>query len=148
MYPRSSSIGPETAKCHPLEVKPLPDHGHLTQHCEICEMWSANPLGHLQSLVRSPKSIRSLHIDKPIDGWKSGAERGCVLCNLVTNLCQDLEILREFDCTQEIQVLVSPVRQDFPHFIEVVGFKSRGDVRVKSWEVELYATKGKWFNLP
>jgi hypothetical protein len=129
----------------PPGVAPLPGRIQLTnQHCSVCELWLANPLGHLQSLVRIPES---LHVQKPIATWRLSAERGCVLCELVQVLCEELERQRDLKYPREIQLLVGPIRRDVPNFIRVVGCNSEGGVGVKLWEVELYGTRGSRFDL-
>jgi hypothetical protein len=141
---QSSPIAPQAEEgCLP-RIEQLPDRRHLTsQHCTTCELLLANPLGHLQSLVKSPGSLKSLHVERSIEDWKSGAEIGCLLCRLVTALCQELGRNQNFELPQEVQVLVSPIRENFPHLIQVVGYGTKDELRVKLWDVELYTTKGE-----
>ena len=113
MLSRSYQVTPHGAKHSLTQVEKLPDCHFTDQYCKIREMWSENPLGYFQSFVRAAGSSESLYVARPIEGWRSGAEGGCILRKLVTALCQDLEPGPTFECAQEAQILVRQIREDF-----------------------------------
>lgn len=138
-----SPIVPETMSFDAPPHFELLDRKHLpSQRCVFCYSWVANPLGYLLGQVRKPRLLMSHYIEKSIESWKSGAERGCLLGKFVVILCQDVERHLGSKCAQDIQVLVGPIREDFPIYIQVARYGSKDGVRAKMWEVELYTTKG------
>ena len=144
MGSESISMTSLTAECQPFGVEPLPGFEDLVhKQCEECELWLANPLGHLQSLVSEPKSLKSRHVEQTVERWNSGAKSGCILCGLVTKLCPDIEQDQNLRHSNLVQFRISPKREDFPHCIRATGYDLRENLRNKLWEVEFYATQGR-----
>ncbi|KAH7176189.1 heterokaryon incompatibility protein-domain-containing protein [Dactylonectria macrodidyma] len=126
------------------EIRPLPGfEEQLDQSCEACELWLPNPLQHLQTLVTTTKSLENHSILHPVERWSSGNKSGCTLCGFVVTTLQVLNRDHAFLHVDQICVVASPRRPDFPYQIKMVGLRSTissppADPQ-KLWEVELYS---------
>jgi hypothetical protein len=113
----------------------------IRQLCEICGLWSANPLRYLQTLASTSKALQPHQIERTVEQWSSGAESGCVLCGLIIKLCQDIQKYRGHRYPNLVHFKASPQRNDFPQYLRIMGCETRRSIQDELWEVELYATK-------
>lgn len=115
----------------------------LHNFCSTCEMWQGNPLQHLQSFVSASGRVNPISLIRPVEGWNSGGQSGCILCQIVSLASTRIKESRKGPPFDVIKLFVNPTRDDFPHRITLLGLDSRMTGNEKLWEIELYATMGK-----
>jgi hypothetical protein len=114
-----------------------------TGNCFGCGLLRSDPLACLFDRACKQDSRTSQEIKLTRLDWKDGAELGCVLCNLVEEITQDIARRHNWGHATEVELLVGPYRCDMPYYIRLIAFKFDADKNPNNtWEVELFVTKG------
>ena len=114
-----------------------------TGNCFGCGLLRSDPLAYLFDRASKQDSRTSQEIKLKRLDWKDGAELGCVLCNLVEEITQDIARRHDWGRATEVGLLVGPYRCDTPYYIRLTAFKFDTDKNPNNtWEVELFVTKG------
>jgi hypothetical protein len=112
-------------------------------NCFGCGLLRPDPLAYLFDQASKQDSRASLEVKLTSPDWKYGAELGCVLCNLVEEITQDIARRYDWGRAAEVKLLVGLYRCDRPYYIRLVAFKFDADKNLdNTWEVELFVTKG------
>jgi hypothetical protein len=114
-----------------------------TGNCFGCGLLRSDPLAYLFDWASKQDSWASIEVKLKRPDWKDGAELGCVLCNLVEEITQDVTRRYDWGRAAEVELLVGLYRCDRPYYIRLVALKFDADKNPNNtWEVELFVTKG------
>jgi len=140
MAPKDILVSCLTARFLPDDIAPLADHGGLlSQYCARCDLRLSDPAEESQSFLTISNSPTYRALINYVKDWNSKATRGCLLCDLVRAVANDLGRAHNDRVADELQLRSLG---DYRRSILLAGFRGEGPWKKELWEVELCKTEG------